>query len=204
MTAPAPATGATRPVATYTYTTVNGVSVLYTSSICRTASGCAGTADETKTIMAYNTNGLPSSKTVKAGDNSLSATTTMGYDDVGNLTSVDGPLSGSDDTMTYRYDADRERVGAIAPDPDGSGSLTRAAMRTTYNTKGQVTVTELGTVAGTDDTGWAGFTSAKQVTATLDAAGRTTRSVVTAAGTTYGVAEYSYDSAGGPIAWQSG
>ena len=42
-----------------------------------------------------------------AGDASLTALTAFGYDDVGNLTMVDGPLSGTADTTTYRYDADR-------------------------------------------------------------------------------------------------
>jgi RHS repeat-associated protein len=198
VTAPAPTTGATRPKTTYTYTTVNSVSVPSTTSTCQTGSSCAGTADEVKAITTYNANGLPDTVTRKAGDSSLVATTTIGYDDVGNVSSIDGPLSGSNDTVAYRYDADRERVGVIAPDPDGGGSLVRAAVKATYNDKGQVTVTEMGTVAGTSDSNWAAFSSSSQVTATLDAAGRPTRSVVTAGGTTYGVTEYSYDSVGRP------
>ncbi|THD34613.1 MAG: hypothetical protein E7773_14645, partial [Sphingomonas sp.] len=219
VTAPAPTSGATRPKTTYGYTSLQAyfdtgsgivasgepVYRLTSTSVCRTTASCSGTSDETVTTVDYGpqttgtgNNLLPVSTTTKAGDNSLSATTSVAYDSVGNVTSVDGPMSGSDDTVTYRYDGDRERVGTIAPDPDGSGSLARAATRTTYNAKGQVTETELGTVASTSDTDWAAFASAQQVTATLDAAGRTTRSVLTAGGTTYGVTEYSYDSAGRP------
>lgn len=198
VTAPAPTTGATRPSTSYSYTAVNGVSLTSGTSTCRTTASCAGTSDELKITVTYNANGLPATSTTAAGDASLSSTTTVGYDDVGNAISVDGPMSGSDDAVNRRYDADREKVGAIGPDPDGAGPLVRAAVKTTYDLQGHVSEAELGTVAGTSDSDWAAFSSQQQLIATRDAAGRKTRVVSTAGGTIYGVTEYSYDSAGRP------
>jgi len=105
-------------------------------SQCQTGASCAGTADEAKTLVSYgpqvtgtaNTL-LPVSVTREAGDGTIPATTAIAYDMIGNATAADGPLSGSDDTVTYRYDADRRRTGTIAPDPDGAGSRNRAAER---------------------------------------------------------------------------
>lgn len=200
VTSPAATAGAKRPQTRYSYSTVSGVSVLTGVSACATGdtSGttCVGTSDETKTTIAYNTNLLPTSVTTAAGDNSISATTAASYDAIGNVLTVDGPLSGAADTTTYRYDADRLRLGAISPDPDGAGSLKRRAVKTTYNSDGQATVIELGTVNGTTDTDWAAFVSVQQSTATYDTNSFKTKDVLTAASTTYGVTQYSYDALG--------
>ena len=53
----------------------------------------------------------------------------MTYDAHGNLLTVDGPLSGTADTVRYRYDAARRRIGTISPDPDGAGALKHRAAR---------------------------------------------------------------------------
>ena len=196
VTAPAPTSGATRPKTTYSYTSTSGVQILTGTSVCRSTASCAGAADETKTTIAYNSNLLPSSVTTAAGDNSLSATTAIGYDDVGNPITVDGPLSGTADTTTYRYDADREVVGTISPDPDGSGSLKRRAVKATYSALGIATTTEVGTVNGTSDTDWAAFSSLQQMTTTLDSADRASVVTLSAGGTNYALTQYSYDSEG--------
>lgn len=172
-------------------------------SACRTSASCTGTSDEVKSSIAYQagsssaaSNLLPVSTTQGAGDNSLTATNQYGFDLMGNLLTVDGPLSGNADTTTYRYDADRERVGVISPDPDGVGAMKRRAVKTTFNSDGQPTVSEIGTVNGTTDTDWAAFTSLQQATATYDAGGRKTLDTMTAGGTTYTVTQYSYDGMG--------
>ncbi|HEU4962153.1 MAG TPA: RHS repeat-associated core domain-containing protein [Sphingomonas sp.] len=196
VTSPAPTTGAARPTTTYTYTTVAGVSLPHTVSICSSAATCVGAATEARTTIAYNSKGLPTSVTQAAGDGSVSATTAYTYDAVGNVLTVDGPLTGTADTTTYRYDADREATGVISADPDGSGALARRAQRLTYNGRGQLTKAEVGTVTGTDDTSWSAFVSKQQLTTNYDTYGRKTRDVVTAGGATYGVTDYSYDSLG--------
>jgi RHS repeat-associated protein len=196
VTSPAAAAGGIRPKATYSYTATSGVQLLTGTSTCQTTASCVGTADEVKMTIGYNSNLLPNSVTRAAGDGSLTATTTVGYDDVGNVTSVDGPLAGTADTTTYRYDADREQVGVISADPDGGGALKRRAVRTTYNDRGIATLVEAGTVNGTADTDWAAFSPLQQVATTLDAADRKTQVAVTAGGTTYALTQYSYDTDG--------
>ncbi len=196
VTSPAATSGSIRPKTTYSYTTTSGVQMLTGISTCQTTASCTGAADEIKTTIGYGTNLLPTSVSKGAGDASLTATTAIAYDDVGNVTSVDGPLTGSTDTTTYRYDADRERVGAISADPDGAGALKRRAIKTTYNDRGIATLTEAGTVNGTTDTDWAAFSSQQQVATSLDSADRRSQVVATAGGTTYALVQYSYDTDG--------
>ncbi|WBY08952.1 hypothetical protein PIB19_06020 [Sphingomonas sp. 7/4-4] len=197
VTSPAPTPGANRPQTRYSYT-ATGVSLLTGVSQCQTgvAPGCVGTTDEVKVAVGYDANLNVTSTTIAAGDNSLAATTTQSWDPAGNLLTVDGPLPGSEDTVTYRYDADRQRVGAISPDPDGAGSAKRRAARTTYNSIGQPTVAELGNVNGTSDSDWATFASAQQETSAYDANGFKTSDTVTGSGGTYQVTQYSYDAVG--------
>ena len=37
----------------------------------------------------------------------------------GNLLTIDGPLSGTDDTIRYRYDSADQLIGIVGPDPGG-------------------------------------------------------------------------------------
>jgi RHS repeat-associated protein len=202
VTAPAPTStvGAARPETRYSYTAISGVTMLTGVSTCQTGTAptCVGTSDEIATTVGYDTNFQPNSVSKGAGDGSLTATTAITYDPVGNPLTVDGPLSGTADTTTFRYDAARQRVGVISPDPDGAGSMKRRAIRTTYNNDGQVTEAEVGTVNGTTDTDWAAFVSLQQSTQTYDANARRTVSTTTAGGNTYNVAQYSYDALGRP------
>lgn len=205
-TAPAATTGAKRAQTRYSYTTNSaGVTLLTGISQCQTGAttdtpSCVGTADEVKTTIAYDANLNVTSLTKADGATTptLSVVAAATYDLSGNLITVDGPLSGTNDTTTFRYDADRNQVGAISADPDGSGARKRRATKTTYNSDGQPTVSEVGTVDGTSDTDWAAFVSAQQVTATYDANARKTKDVVTANSTTYQVTQYGYDSLGRP------
>lgn len=196
VTAPAAVAGGVRPQTRYSYSATAGVSMLSGISSCRTASSCAGGSDEVKTSIAYNSNLLPSSVSKGAGDGSLTATQTASYDSSGNLLSVDGPLAGSEDTTTFRYDAANNRVGIISPDPDGAGPRLRRAQRTTFNSDDQPTVVEVGTVGGTSDSDWAAFSSQQQLTSTYDSNGFKARDDLSAGGTTYNVTQYSYDAAG--------
>nr|WP_255586538.1 RHS repeat-associated core domain-containing protein [Hephaestia mangrovi] len=198
VTLPAAATGVPRRKTSYSYTSVGGVSLLSGMTTCATATTCAGTANEVKTSIGYDASGNATSQTVAAGDGSVSATTTATYTPMGDVATVDGPLSGTADTTYYRYDAARRAVGVISADPDGSGSLKQRAQKLTYNGLGQVTKAEVGTVTGTDDTAWNAFVSKQQLTTSYDSHHRKIRDAVTAGGTTYGVTDYSYDSYGRP------
>lgn len=185
-----------RPQTRYSYAAQGGVTLLSTVSTCRTTASCAGTADETRTTVTYNSNLLPISQTVAAGDGSLSVTASQSYDAIGNAISVDGPLAGAGDTVRRRYDAARQLVGVVAPDPDGGGARIPAAQRMTYNADGQVTLSEVGTVADQSDATWSGFSSRQQVATTYDANARPIKSETSAGGTIYAVTQVSYDSLG--------
>src|SRR5207253_10697015 len=130
--------------------------------------------DEVKTTIAYGpqvsgtaNNLLPVSVSQGSGDGALTATTAYSYDNIGNATYVDGALPGTADTTRALYDAGRQVVGQISPDPDGAGALANRAVRLTYNADGQVTNQEQGTTAGQTDTAWANFTAAASVSTTF-------------------------------------
>ncbi|MFA5962387.1 MAG: RHS repeat-associated core domain-containing protein [Sphingomonas sp.] len=213
ITLPAPTTGAVRPQTRYSYTSYqayysNGssivasgqpISLLTSISSCQTTASCAGTADEVKTTIGYGpqtagtgNNLLPVSRTVAAGDNSVSATTAVGYDTVGNMTSVDGPLSGTADTTSMIYDADHEPTEVVGPDPDGGGPLKNRAVSISYSADGVVTNRAL----GTSNADGSGFSALQQVAITRDVANRPVMQVVSAGGTPYGVTQTLYDSNG--------
>ena len=219
VTAPAAVTNGVRPQTRYTYTPLqayykNGSGTLIASGVpmnlltstsqCRTQTSCAGTADETKTTIAYGAAGTPNnlqptSQTVAAGDGSVSATTSVAYSSYGDVSSVDGPLTGTDDTTYYFYDADHEVTGQITADPDGTGALKRRATRLTYNGDGNVTLAEVGTATGIDQTALTNMTVSQALTSTYDASGRKSSDAQSAAGTTFAVTQYSYDSIGRPL-----
>jgi len=136
---------------------------------------------------------LPTASSVQAGDGSISAMTTRSYDDVGNIVSVDGPLPGGEDTVTYRYDANREVLGTAGPDPDGAGPRARVAQRNTYDPKGRVIVSEVGTLPDASEAGWNNFASQQQVTTAYDGVDRPLTQTLTAAGVTYSTTTYGYD-----------
>ncbi|HEX8300540.1 RHS repeat-associated core domain-containing protein, partial [Sphingomonas sp.] len=215
--APAPVTSGTRPKTRYGYTSLQAyydqgsgivasgqpVTLLTSVAACRTTASCTGGADEVVSTTSYGpqTNGtgnnlLPVSVTAGAGDASLTATSAMTYDAAGNLLTVDGPLSGSADTMRYRYDAARQMVGVTSPDPDGSGALKPRAARLTHDAKGRVTLAESGNVDSQSDTDWAGFTATQQVATEHDGVDRPVKQAVSAGSTVHQVTQMSYDASG--------
>ena len=193
-TAPADANGV-RPQTRYSYTLTGGVYLLTGTSACKSGASCTGTANEAKTLIAYNGNRLPTSVTSSAGDGSVSATTAMTYTPAGDVKTVDGPLSGTGDTVTYRYDAGRRPTGVVGPDPDGAGTRKPAAQRMTYGNDGP-TLKEVGTVADASDPSWSAFSSQEQVAVSYDANARPVKAELKAGGTTYAVAQTSYDALG--------
>jgi len=210
VTPPAPSGGAVQPQTRFTYTRLDssgsssgsGTFRLTSVSQCQTqaAGSCPSTADEARTTVAYGQGLLPSSVTRTNGNASLTATTALSYDANGNLTAVDGPLSGTADTTRFRYNLNRERIGAVSPDPDGGGALKHRAQRITYGssgtTTGLITKIETGTVDGTSDGDWAAFASLGATEIGYDANRRQTTRALTSSGTTYALAQTSYDGRG--------
>ncbi len=172
VTLPAPSGSGDRPETRYSYSVSDGEYRLTGISSCAsgTAGGspsCVGTLDESRTVIGYDSNGNPNSIEQRSGNTSgtgaLSATTTATYDGYGNLLTVDGPLSGSTDTVRYRYNDARQVIGVTGPDPDSGGSLHNRAIRTTYGSDGLPTAVERGTVNSQSDGDWASFSTLEEV-----------------------------------------
>lgn len=200
VTLPAPATGVARPQTRIAYTAIGGVTLPTEVSACVTGTSCDGTANEVVTTTTYATTGasrlLPIQTTSGSGNGALSATTAVTYDPNGDVLTVDGPLSGTADTTHYRYDTARQLIGAIGPDPDGGGPLKNRAVRYGYDLAGRPTLTEAGTTTGTTDPAWAAFATLQQAAMQYDFVGRPVRQSLSAGGTTFSVAQTSYDAAG--------
>lgn len=168
-------------------------------SSCRTSNTCINTSDELRTTLGYDPNNLlPTTLTVSGGDGALSSTVTKTYDAIGNAITIDGPLSGTADTMRIRYNADREVIGTVGPDPDGNGPRLPLATRLTYDANGWLTTQEVGTVTSQSDAAWANFAPLESTVTTYDTFGRQIQSTRVAAGTTTTVQQFSYDPLGRP------
>jgi RHS repeat-associated protein len=177
---------------------------VWSSSGASTGS-CTGGAQEK--IVAYSyptgssslaTNLQPSSVTQQNGSGTLVSTVSTTYDAVGNVATTSGPISGNN--KTFFYNANRQQVGAIDPDPDGSGTLLKnPAARTSYDVDGRVSQVEQGTTAGETSSDFASFASLNQRTITYDSySGAKTQDTAYVGGLSYpvAVANYSYDGAG--------
>ena len=193
---PLPTTGGIRPQIRLGYTQSNGEYRMTSISACQTGSSCSGGADEAKVTIAYDANGNETSVTRANGTGSLSATISKTYDPLGNLLTVDGPLSGTSDTVRYRYSAGRELIGEISPDPDGGASLKHRAVRRTINSEGLVTKFERGTVDSQSDSDWTGFSPAEVVEIIYDSHARPLTHKLASGSATYALAQRSYNSLG--------
>jgi len=202
VTQPAPTTGAVRPQLRYTYskldssgavtTAATGMYKLTQTSACQTTSSCAGGADEVRTTITYGTNLLPISASRGSGNGTLTATNSATYDPAGNLATTTDPLS---HVTAYFFDADREALGAIGPDPDGAGALKMRATRLTYSPDGLVTLREQGTATANTLAAFNAMTTLQQVATAYDGADRKASDSAQAGGTTYAMAQYGYDAA---------
>lgn len=207
--APAAAAGQARPTTDYGYSQLyakvaNASGVLVNQdtpqwrvtsiTACSSAATCAGSANETRTTIAYDTpNLLPSSVTVAAGDGSLSATTNLTYDGRDNLIAQDGPLPGSEDTVHHFYDSRDRRRGSIGPDPDGTGAQLRAAVRYTFDAESRVLTTEVGTATGTTEAALNGMTVLQKIENIYDTSGNRVMQRLVAGGIVQQLTQFSYD-----------
>jgi RHS repeat-associated protein len=202
VTLPAPGGSGTRPQTRYTYAAANDVYRLTGISTCASGSTssptCVGTADESRTVMSYDDFGNVLTVTQRDGTGTLSTVVTSTYDAVGNVLTVDGPLSG--DTTYYRYDSARQVIGVIGPEPDGSGGgnpLHHRAIRTTYGGDGLPTKVERGSVNSQSDGDWASFATLEEVQIEYDHHRPIVQRVVSG-GTAYALTQTSYDAMGRP------
>lgn len=226
VTLPAPAVSVARPQTRYSYDTfqaryrdsastyVNGsaISLPVGTSACVTGDPqtsptpvCTTTSNEVVSAVAYPTtsspnNLLPISTSRGSGATPVMAEVAMTYTPQGDVLTVNGPLSGSADTTTYVYGTSdpRQLVGVIGPDPDGGGTLLNRAQRLTYNSRGQVTLTETGTASGGT---WANFSAIVKAETDYDTSAYfrpITSRQMSGAGAVSGVQQVTYDAAGRP------
>ena len=190
---PAAASGH-RPTTYFEYSAIDGKYQLTRQRECSTAASCAGSADERVTTLQYDAQGrYPVSVTVASGNGAIASTSQFTYDAGGNVTSVDGPLSGSEDTSYHFYDQRNRRRGTIGPDPDGSGAMPRQAIRYTYDDAGQVLYADVGTTTGTAESHLDGMSVRQRVENIIDANGRRTQQRLVSGGQIYSLTQYSYD-----------
>jgi len=190
--------GGVNPSTQTRYTQVAGVWLPSSTWSCRTQANCENTLDAETTRTQYNLNLLPSSVTSGAGDGSLQSTVNYTYTGAGDVLSVDGPLAGSSDTTQYYYDAARQRLGQIGPDPDGGGPRLRPALRTGYDGWGRATTAAQGSSTDQAATALDSMTVSQMQVANLDDAGRATSIALSAGGTIFSRVDYKYDAAGRP------
>ena len=169
-TAPAASAGGTRPQSRYSFSQLfawylqggavaqapSAVWRLTESSSCSTgtAPGCVGTASETRTTIGYGSTGvgnnrLPVTTSIASGNGAVSTSSSQTFTITSDISTVDGPLSGSADTSYYFYDAMRNPLGVVGADPDGAGALLRRAAKLSYNSSGLVSAMEQGTATST-------------------------------------------------------
>lgn len=162
----------------------------------RPAGFCAGTADEARKTFVYGNNQNVASLTAATGDGSVSATTGFTYDAAGNVTSVDGPQPGSADQTLAAYNAARQPLWQIGPDPDGGGPAQFPAVKYTYLSDSQVDYVQSGTVTVQSQAGMSSFSELQRQTSSYDDYHRPIRQALSSAGTPYQITDVLYDAVG--------
>jgi RHS repeat-associated protein len=173
--------------------------VLSTAARCKTGATCAGSAEEVVTSYQYNDNLWPTTTTIKDGAGLIMSETTVGYDAVGNVTSVDGPAAGTVDKVYTFYDAARQVTGEIGVDPDGSGPLVRPARRFSFDIDGKITRIESGTATGTTSQALDAMVVRSYVETAYDNLGRAVRTTSVDDGIIQSVIQRSFNLRGRPV-----
>ncbi len=215
VTQAAPVGGAARPQTRYAYSPLyawyknaaglvaqapTAVYRLVEGSSCVTGSSCIGAATEARTTIAYGAPGvannlMATSSSMASGAGGPATTQSIAYDGVGNRVAVDGPLPGAADTTRYLYDAGRQLIGFIGPDPDGAGGLKNRGGRATFNLDGQPTLVEALAVTSQSDSDWLAATVLQQESFAYDVYGRLVKAARLSGGVPVAVTQYSYDAA---------
>jgi len=190
VTSPAAPNGI-HPQARYTYTLTNGVYLLTATSQCQTTASCAGTSDEVKTTIGYDSHANPIAISKGSGDGALTATTAYTYTPQGDVQTIDGPLAGTADTTWFSYDLDHRLLGTISPLP-GNGQPMRA-VSVSYTPGGEIDTTSIGTASGQSATALSQMTVLQKSQAQYNAQGlKTQDTLYDNTGAVAGITQYSY------------
>ena len=197
-----PAVDGIRQKITYTYSqTHTGAPLIWRPTkvtTCPTQETCSGSAAESVTEFVYSGDHVRlDSVTRKNGTGSLSATTTIDYFDTGDISTINGPLTGDDDKVFYHYDELRRQIGSIGPDPDGiGGPLLRRAQLAEFTSWGGVSETSVGTVTGTEKSHLSNISKLSTTEFDYDTHLRQIKAIQKAGSTTTAVTQTSYDAVG--------
>ncbi|QLC21230.1 RHS repeat-associated core domain-containing protein [Parasphingopyxis sp. CP4] len=179
------------------YATSGGITRLSSERICGVASSAViatvtcpnSTTTQITNYTYWASTNLPETVTRTNGAGTLTAVTTYTYDTDGNLLSEDGPLTGTDDTAYYRYDAVNRRTWEIAP--VGDAGTERAATTTSYrDADDQPLTVQSGTVSSPTDTT---LDVSQTLTHSYNTRRLRTQTDASEGGTTYSVSQFSYD-----------
>jgi len=152
-----------------------------------------------KTAFAYDVSGNLYWTATGNGTGTLVAATTTGFDPIGNLVAVDGPLPGTADTVRTRYNSARQVIGTVSPDPDGGGALKHRAVRNSYDpSTGLLVKVEQGNVDSQSVSDWAAFSPAQAVETSYDPYARPVVSKLVSGTTVHALGQTSYDALGRP------
>lgn len=189
-TDPADAAGVRRK----TYITYDASGRKTVERICGLGTTC-GTNQEYRSETDYwGATTLPSAVRQIDAVQGITLQTTFTYDLAGRLLTTDGPLPGSDDTAHFRYDVFGRKTWEIGP-LGANGK--RPAKKFTYrNSDDKVTAVEEGYVTLPTDTA---LTVVTRSDITYDARRNPVRTAVSASGTTWQVADASYNDRGLPV-----
>ncbi len=188
----APVGSGTRPEMRYTYADAStGIYRVDTTKSCASGSSCANAANETVQAFTYDSKRRVVTTTVRAGNSSVISTSSITYTSLGDIATVDGPLSGTADTAYLYYDDIRRLRASVTPDPDGGGSLQHRVSRTTYNADGFPTVVEVGHVSSPSS--WASMTVLQRIDNTYELGLPIpfSKTALSSGGTTYAVQQFS-------------
>lgn len=142
------------------------------------------------TSFTYDSTNKYVPKTIKVDDGGLNLTTTLTFDQFGNLTQLDAPRTDVSDITNFVWDLNRRLTFAIDADPDGAGPLKRPATKYTYDLNDQLTQTDRGT--STDGIG-SNFIALSTTQAFFDGFGNRTKDIQFEGSPTFAVTQYSHD-----------
>ncbi len=170
---------------------------LVSKSACQTQSSCANTGDELVDGYVWGGNNVDLLYVQKKpGDNTAILTTILRYDTAGNLQTVDGPLPGNGDTTRFYYDAARQRVGTVGPNPNGGGPTKNRAIRYQYDLDGRLVWLEQGTTNDQSDGAMGSFDSIIEQLYERDPQGRLAKSTLLGRFSRTQMTEYGYSANG--------
>lgn len=174
-----------------TYDGTTGISRPTVQRVCGLGTTC-GTTQEYRTETDYwGSTLLPSAVRKVDAVQGLTLQTTFAYDLAGRVLSADGPNPGTDDAVYSRYDVWGRKAWEIGP---LGANGTRPARRITYrDSDDKVTMVENGYVLTPTDTALNVVTSSA---VTYDTRRNPVREALSAGGTTYRIADKSWNNRG--------